>query len=44
MALIIDPSVAVEASFNTEFMKVNPIVNVRQSGHRDLNLDEVRDI
>lgn len=43
-APIIDDSVKAEKVFNTEFLKLNPIVDVQQSGHKEISLDEIRNI
>ena len=39
-----DESVAAERVYNTEFKKLNPVEDVRQSSHKELTIDQIRDI
>ena len=44
MAPIIDETVAGALVFNNEYKKLNPVEDVAQNGHKDLKIDEIRDI
>ena len=44
MAPIMDESVAGSTVYNTEFKKLNLVEDVGQSGHRELTVDQIRDI
>ena len=44
MAPIMDQSVVGDVVYNTEFQKLNPILNVQQSGHKELTVDQLRDL